>query len=252
MTARTTPQADGTPVWRDFWTTDPESVGTLLTGLFGCTIAQVGPEPGYSVAELPQGALCGIGPATPEEAPKDVACLFLAAADVRAVHARALELGAREAIGPMEVGPTGSFSTVVDPTGAIVSLWQAGEQVGYAAVDEPGFPCWQSLHTTDVDAACAFYGDLFGFTWEDGPSEGSKVAMRGEDALFDVAPAGDCGMSVWFQYQMVEDLEASLTRAKELGCTEGDRVQAPFGTWVDLETDGGAFIGLVQMGGPQG
>ncbi|GEM_PF-6285367 len=60
MTARTTPQPDGTPVWRDFWTTDPESVGTLLTGLFGCTVREVGPEAGYSVTELPQGAFIGL------------------------------------------------------------------------------------------------------------------------------------------------------------------------------------------------
>ena len=35
-------------------------MGTLLTGLFGCTVREVGPEAGYSVTELPQGAFIGL------------------------------------------------------------------------------------------------------------------------------------------------------------------------------------------------
>lgn len=248
MTARTAPQADGTPVWRDFATTDPDGVGTLLTVLFGCTVREVGSEPGYCLAELPQGAVCGIDPMAPDQAPQDIACLFLAAADLEAVHARALELGARESIPPTEVGTTASFSTVMDPTGATVSFWQAGELLGYAAVDEPGFPCWQSLQTTDPQGAADFYGDLFGLTWEDGPDPESRVALLGEDGLFDISPAREGRRSAWIQYQQVADLEASLAQAKELGCTELGRGAAPFGTWADLETAAGAFIGLFEDG----
>ena len=35
----------------------------------------------------------------------------------------------------------------------------------------PGTFCWTDLGTTDVDGAKAFYGDLFGWTFEGGVSD---------------------------------------------------------------------------------
>ncbi|WP_404373475.1 VOC family protein [Kytococcus sedentarius] len=243
MTARTSPQRPGTPVWRDFWTTDPQGTARFLTEVLGCTIRENGPEPGYSVAELPQGAVCGIGPATAEETPTDIAALFLASDDVDATHARALELGATEAIAPTDAGPNGRFSTVVDPTGALVSFWQAGEQTGYAAVDEVGFPCWQTLYSTDADAARRFYGELFGIEFGD-DMPGYPIGGFGEDALFGIGP--EASSSHWMQYVMVEDLEATLATAVALGATETHRDSAPFGAWIDLRTPGGAAFGIFQ------
>lgn len=243
MTARTTPQRPGTPVWRDFWTTNPEGTARFLTEVLGCTVREVGPEPGYAIAELPRGAVCGIGPATKEEAPTDIAALFLATDDVDATHAKAVALGATEAIPPMDAGTKGRFSTVTDPTGALVSFWQAGEQHGYAAVDEIGFPCWQTLYCTDTDAARRFYGELFGFEFGD-DMPGYPIGGFGEDAHFGIGPEEK--QSHWMQYVMVEDLAASAAKALSLGATETHRDSAPFGAWIDLRTPGGAAFGIFQ------
>ncbi len=34
-----------------------------------------------------------------------------------------------------------------------------------------GAPCWIDLYTSDPDKSCAFYGELFGWTWEVGGEE---------------------------------------------------------------------------------
>lgn len=51
-----------------------------------------------------------------------------------------------------------------DPAGAEFAVWQPGTLKGAEMVNAPG--SWNSsdLHTTDIDRAAAFYGEVFG--WE--------------------------------------------------------------------------------------
>jgi uncharacterized protein len=98
-----------------------------------------------------------------------------------------------------------------------------GERTGYT----PGTFCWTDLTTTDQPAAKAFYSSLFGWEAEDMPvGEGVFYSIMRVDGK-DVAaiapqpePQRDAGAPpVWNSYVSVEDADATVERAKELGGT---------------------------------
>lgn len=254
MTARTTPQRPGTPVWRDLWTADPEGTATFVAATFGkdvepglvdLTVPAGDPAMGgYTTAQIDGRDVFGIGPALPGHG--DVAVVFLATDDADATHAKALQLGATEQIPPTSVPGNGRFSAVTDPTGALVAFFQAGERTGYAAVDELGFPCWQDLLTSDVAAAERFYGELFGFTFNhDMP--GYSVAQLGQDGILGIGPQVDGADSLWVQYQLVPQLEPVIEAARAAGGAQvGEVLELPFGRSAFLTTPGGATLGIFE------
>src|SRR3954453_6242988 len=91
-----------------------------------------------------------------------------------------------------------------------------GERTSYA----PGTFSWAELVTSDAEAAKAFYTSVFGWEYRDNPVPGGSVystALRdGKDvaALFtsDQPPHWNC-------YVTVESVEATSSRAAELGAT---------------------------------
>ena len=98
-----------------------------------------------------------------------------------------------------------------------------GERTGYL----PGTFCWTDLTTTDQAAAKAFYVGLFGWEFEDMPvGEGVVYSMMRVDGK-DVSaispqpePQRNAGVPpMWNSYVSVEDADAIVERAKELGGT---------------------------------
>ena len=89
---------------------------------------------------------------------------YIGTPDVKATTARAEELGAKVWVKLMEIPGEGTFSVIQDPQGAGFAA--------YTPVNAPPEPAkepvfgtivWHELITTDVDAAWAFYSDLFGW-----------------------------------------------------------------------------------------
>jgi uncharacterized protein len=72
--------------------------------------------------------------------------------------------GARVLIGPLDALPAGRLAVLVDPVGAVVSMWEARAREGAQLVNEPGTWAMSSLHTTDGEGAKAFYGSVFGWS----------------------------------------------------------------------------------------
>jgi predicted enzyme related to lactoylglutathione lyase len=98
--------------------------------------------------------------------------------------------------------------------------------VGQRSEYKPGTFCWADLATTDPDAAKEFYGDLFGWEAEDVPTgdDGGVYTMlkKGDDqvgALFAQGPSErEQGIPPhWNNYVTVEDVDAVLEKAGELG-----------------------------------
>lgn len=98
-----------------------------------------------------------------------------------------------------------------------------GERTHY----EPGTFCWTELATTDVEAAKAFYGGLFGWEADDmpagdaGPYTMLKVEGYEVCALYGLEPEQrEMGVSShWLSHVSVEDAAATAARAEELGGT---------------------------------
>lgn len=93
---------------------------------------------------------------------------YITVDDVDALMPRVAELGGTVIEAPFEVGGNGRMALIQDPTGAVVCLWQPRAHIGSGIVNTQGAVGWNELHTTDMAAARAFYGDLLGWTFEEG------------------------------------------------------------------------------------
>lgn len=118
-----------------------------------------------------------------------------------------------------------------------------------------GVPCWVDATVRDLEAARRFYGELFGWTFEQGAdasevraySDGRRVAGLAARATDERPPN-------WNVYFATEDVDAATGRVKEAG---GEVLIAPTAVGdtgrvaVALSPDGAAF-GLWQLAGEAG
>ncbi len=132
----------------------------------------------------------------------------------------------------MQVHALGTMAVLVDPTGATIGAWQPGEMPGFGLVAEPGAPAWFELHTRGYDTAVSFYRDVFGWnanTMSDTPEFRYTTLNEGEEqhaGIMDSTAMPDDVRSFWAVYFNVEDADATLARADELGRDDrrpGDR-----------------------------
>jgi predicted enzyme related to lactoylglutathione lyase len=85
-----------------------------------------------------------------------------------------------------------------------------------------GVPCWIDTEQQDVEAAATFYGDLFGWTFEDAmppgmPSRYLIATLEGADVCA-IAGPGDEPAS-WRTYIAVDDADAAVDRLVAAGAT---------------------------------
>lgn len=114
-----------------------------------------------------------------------------------------------------------------------------GTRTSYA----PGTFCWIDLSTSDPDAAKGFYAELFGWEYDDREGAGGTYSMatvRGDAVAAITAQQpqeAEQGVPPHFNnYVSVEDADATLAKAKELGATT-------LGDAFDVE--GAGLIGVV-------
>lgn len=125
------------------------------------------------------------------------------------------------------------------------------ERTSYA----PGTPCWIDLATPDQDAAAKFYGDLLGWSVEEDENAeqtgGYRVATLKGQAVGGVMKIMQEGQPpAWSSYVSVEDVDATVVKAKEAG---GTLMVEPmsvldYGRMAFLIDPTGAAIGLWQPG----
>ncbi len=111
---------------------------------------------------------------------------------------------------------------------------------------------WNELMTTDPEAAKAFYGPLFGWTFSEHPIENGvyHVGAVGEAALCGIMKIGPEMAPMppaWGSYVTVDDADASAKKAVELG---GKLLAGPFdipqvGRMAVLQDPQGAVISVM-------
>ena len=72
--------------------------------------------------------------------------------DVDATTAKARELGANVLAEPFDVMGVGRMSTIQDPTGAVLCLWQPRTSIGAEIVNTHGALSMNQLNTSDPEA----------------------------------------------------------------------------------------------------
>jgi predicted enzyme related to lactoylglutathione lyase len=95
----------------------------------------------------------------------------------------------------------------------------------------PGVPCWIDTSQPDPDAACSFYGGLFGWEFEDAMPPGSPgkyfmARIRGGDvAAVGSIPEGAPAAAMWNSYIWVDNADETAAKARDAG---GEVAMAPF------------------------
>ena len=94
-----------------------------------------------------------------------------------------------------------------------------GERTSHA----PGTFSWTDLGTSDADGAKAFYGELFGWDFEDMPVPDappySLARIDGKAVCAVYERTTEQGPPAWLSYVTVESADDSAARAADLGAT---------------------------------
>ena len=217
----------GTFSWVDLQTSDQDAAKSFYSELFGWEYEDVpiGDGASYSMARLQGHSVAAIGPLQGEEMPSHWNC-YVTVADADASAARAKELGATLLAEPFDVFDAGRMAAFADPQGAVLSVWQAKENIGAGLVNAPGALAWNDLISPDVAAAAPFYRELFDWQVEEVPGADGQYwsitnAGRSNGGMMPMPPGGH---PAWNLYFAVEDVDATVARARELGA---DLVMGP-------------------------
>jgi predicted enzyme related to lactoylglutathione lyase len=86
----------------------------------------------------------------------------------------------------------------------------------------PGVPCWLDTMQPDPDAAIEFYGDLFGWEFDNRAPEGSPgpyyvAQLRGCNVAAIGGPPNTGVSPVWNPYTAVESADRTATRVRQAG-----------------------------------
>ena len=150
--------------------------------------------------------------------------LYVSVASADAAAAKAKELGATILAPPFDVMEAGRMAVLQDPTGAVFEIWEPKRSIGAKILNEPGALCWTELTTSDTKAAETFYTQLFGWVPKHSapgsPMEYTEFSVGGTPSVGMMAkPAGMPAHipSYWMPYFQVADLDASTSKARQLG-----------------------------------
>jgi len=117
----------------------------------------------------------------------------------------------------------------------------------------PGIFSWNELMTRDSDASSKFYTALFGWTSEDMDMGGFTYTMfktggRAVGGMIVLPPEAESMPVMWMGYVTVQNLEASVAKAGELGAKVLKEITAiEMGRFAILADPQGAVIGLWQF-----
>lgn len=216
----------GTPCWIDLGTPDQDAAGEFYGGLFGWAVEEdenAEQTGGYRVAMLKDKAIGGVMKLMQEGQPP-AWMTYISVEDADATVAKAKEAGGEVVVEPMSVLDYGRMAILKDPTGAVVGLWQPGVNIGAGLVNEAGAFSWSEINTRDPEAAKSFYGDVFGWSFEDKEFEGvgtyTTINVNGNavGGLIDITgQVPDEVPANWLVYFSVEDTDATLAKLKEMG-----------------------------------
>ncbi|MEU8487157.1 VOC family protein [Streptomyces sp. NPDC048641] len=122
-----------------------------------------------------------------------------------------------------------------------------------------GAPIWADAMFPDLEAAKAFYGELLGWTFEEGQEEFGNYTQAKSDgkrvgALSPTMPGMEGTPPAWNLYLATPDVKAAAARVKEAG---GTLVTEPmevrdFGSMVTVQDPAGVFFSLWQPGTHEG
>jgi uncharacterized protein len=214
VTAVTT--AAGKFVWHEQVSSDPKQAQDFYTQLFGWGTEAFKPgEVDYTMMSSGGQVHGGFGTAQ-EGAPPPHWLSHVAVEDLDETIEKTKAAGGRLATGPFDMADVGRMAIIADPQDAFLGVYQPE---GDESPPEGVF-VWDELGTTDVDGAQRFYEQVFGWTTSNmGPEYGGyRIFNRGETGVGGLMALPHEGIPPhWQPYVAVDDADATVAKAKELG-----------------------------------
>ena len=236
MTEETPEQAPSTPngrfVWHDLMSTDPAAAKAFYGALFGWTFEEteftgVGAMHLMRVGDETVG---GVMPLSAEQGVPSHWVGYVQVADLDATVGKVTEAGGQVLAPSIDCPEIGRWSVIRDPSGAVISPFQSAHGVipdPDADSLKPGMFCWDELLTSDPEKCGGFYANIFDWRQESmamsAPDGGGmtyhifKRTNQQDGAGMMQMPAEAKAPSHWLPYVAVDDVDASLERATELG-----------------------------------
>ena len=250
----------GVPCWIDTTQPDPDAATEFYGALFGWEYEQTMPEdaPGkYYMARIRGRDAAAVSSQMGEDAQPAVWNTYIQVDSADETAEKVKAAGGSVMLEPFDIFDSGRMAFVADPQGAAFGLWQPNQHLGTRVDNEHGAINFNDLHTDDIEAAKAFYGEVFGwgtlemgggnYTWtlkaygdflEEG-NPGQRERMKGMgapdnfiDVVASLGPVQGGAPPSWGVTFGVDDADAIATKVRELG---GEVLAGPFDApWVRL------------------
>lgn len=241
--------AQGTPVWYELSTSDPDAAQTFYGKVLGWAVSDSGMAGiDYRLARMGGAMVAGMAALPGPQVPPNWMIYFeVDDCDATAGHVEAA--GGRIVAGPADIPETGRYAVLTDPQGAHFGILQSlpMETPQAPAFDQgkAGHGNWHELMSTDPKAGLDFYTRLFG--WK--PAQAMDMGEMGTYQLFSHAGKdiggmmglGNAPVPCWLPYFGTTGTEAAIGRIKAGG---GEVIAGP------MEVPGGAWIAVARD--PQG
>jgi predicted enzyme related to lactoylglutathione lyase len=241
--------APGTPIWVDLTTPDVQASTRFYGGLFGWEAEDLGEQAGHYNMFRKDGKM--VAAATPPMDPNQHPAwtTYVSTPDASATAAKVREAGGKVVTEPFAVMDSGSMGVFQDPTGAYFAVWQPGQHKGAELFNTPGSLTWNELSTRDIGAAKAFYSKVFGWGAKDSPmgdTSYTEFQIDGKSIAGGMPMGANFPPNVppnWLVYFAVDDTDATVAKAQELGAqvlmAKQDSPAGPFAVLMDPQ--GAAF-----------
>ncbi|WP_260482790.1 VOC family protein [Sphingomicrobium flavum] len=244
-------------IWYELMTSDADAAQKFYGGLTGWTFRDGGqPDMDYRLFSMNASDVGGLMPLSAdmiEGGARPLWTGYIAVDDVDATAAQVKVKGGEVLLGPLDIPDVGRFAFVKDPHGAPFYIMRGNSDeasTAFAATTpKDGHCAWNELVSDDLDAAAAFYRDLFGWVEADSLDLGEMGPYRmyrngaGRDFMFGAITGKPPQMpaSLWAYYFRVPDIDAAAQYVEENG---GQIINRP------MEIPGGEYV--LQAIDPQG
>ena len=245
--------------WVDLSTPDTDGARAFYSGLFGWDPVGVETDMGpiYTMMQIEGNNVAGMGPMPPEMVAQSIPPIWTSYVkhdNADGIAAKAEAAGGTVVMPTMDVMDEGRMLMIQDPGGAVFGVWQPKNHIGAQLVNVPGALIWNELQTNDVEGSKIFYNAVFG--WENETDGSGYVVLinegRAQAGMMAIDPSWGEVPPNWGAYFMVDDVEASMAKAKELG----GNVLVPataageMGRFSVLQDPQGGALTVMQFNGP--
>jgi len=217
----------GSFCWIELHTTDQNAAKSFYNSLFGWQAQDMpmGPDEFYTFFNLGDRSAAAGCTLRPDERSMGVPphwMIYITVDNTDAAVAKAQQLGGTVLAPGFDVMDAGRMAVVQDPTGAVFCVWQPNKSHGIGVAHVHGTLCWADLSTADPKRASDFYSGLFGWQLITDPKDPSGYLhiKNGEHHIGGIPPAAHRQPGVpphWMAYFLVDDVDATANKAKEMG-----------------------------------